>query len=89
MELTDSVGHWLQHHSSDESHLLDVSPPSSQRIISHYLQRKKPLADGGFTLGVVTQCAQWAAGTELRRRWELQSMEGGAAAVSLAFCKAQ
>lgn len=83
------VGHWLQRHSSDESHFPMVFFSPSQTIISPCLQRRRPLADGGFTLGAVTQCAPWAAGTELRRRWELQSTEGAAAAVSLAVCGAQ
>lgn len=36
MELAEGAGHWLQHHSSDKSHILAFSP-ASHGIISHDL----------------------------------------------------
>lgn len=64
VELTEGAGHWLQHHSSDESHVLAFFfffP--SQSIISHCLQRRNPFVEGGLTLRVVTQSVPVGCGS--------------------------
>lgn len=68
-------GTLVQHHSSDECHILPFFSPS-QCVISHCLQRRNPLADGAFTFWAVTQSVPVGCGAELRRLWELQEAEG-------------
>lgn len=55
MELSEDVGLWREHHSSDESHVLAFLPPPQSEYHLPLLAEKNPLADEGFTLGAVTQ----------------------------------
>lgn len=86
MELSEDVGLWREHQSSDESHVLAFLPPPSQSIISHCLQRRTLLQTKVLRWELWHRASPWAGGAERRRLQEPQRAERGTAALCPAFC---